>query len=463
MLNPKNIPNSNLPILVRAGLAAVRALVRLKAIGLALGSLVAGLFRPVGNLLTRLIILPTYKLFYGLQRRVGHFYRPAKNRTMFVLTNRYAVHLVVIAIAAVAGTVNFHIGEVRAEADTFGQRSIIYSLITKQEIEVIEEYANLEDVTNYAAVSSFGDDSLRAPVGGTTMPATQVATSGLTQNGLALSAPVGNVEPTAASAVPRTSIETYSVAEGDTLSTISQKFNISLNTLLWANNLTVRSVIKPGMSLTILPVTGVNHTVGKNETLSAVAKKYNVGTDVILAYNGLESADSLKIGQQLIIPGGEVKAPVPVSRPVAVRDIFTTAPAGSGSQVKPVASGKMIWPTDLRYIVRGLSLRHTGVDIDCNGHRDGSSTNDNYAALDGIVQFAGAKGGYGYAVEINHGDGLVTRYGHFHSLYVQKGDSVAAGAPLGRCGSTGNSTGTHLHFEVLANGKFMNPANYLSY
>lgn len=448
---------------MRIGLAGVRALVRLKAIILALVGLVASLFRPFGNLLMRVLILPLYRLSYGIRRRLGHFYRPAKNRTMFVLINRYAVHVVVIAIAIVAGTVNFHIGEVRAEADTFGQRSIIYSLITKQEIEVIEEYADFDTVTNYASVSSFADDSLHAPVGGTTAPPTQLAGSGLSQDGLALTAPTNNVTPTAASAVPRTSIETYRVAEGDTLSTISQRFNISLNTLLWANNLTVRSVIKPGTELTILPVTGVEHTIAKGETLSAVAKKYSVSTDVILTYNGLASADALKVGQSLIIPGGELRAPVPVSRPVAVRDIFTTAPAGSGSQVKPVAAGKMIWPTDLHYIVRGLSLRHTGMDIDCSGHGDGTSTNDNYAALDGIVQFAGAKGGYGYAVEINHGNGLVTRYGHFHSLYVQKGDTVTAGTPLGRCGSTGNSTGTHLHFEVIANGKFMNPANYLSY
>lgn len=413
----------------------------------------------------RYVVLPVYGVSYGLRRRLGNFYRPAKNRLMFLLTNRYAVHAVVIAIAVVAGVVNFNLGEVRAASDDFGQSSILYSLVTKQKVEVIEEYSTLDEATTYAAVSSFADESLHAPVGGTAELEPTTTLSGLSQNNVALSSPTTATaaEPVATPAAPRTGVITYTVATGDTLSTISQHFGISLNTLLWANGLTVRSVIKPGVSLTILPVSGVQHTVKSGDTLIAIAKKYGVGTDAILAYNNLSSTDALKIGQALIIPGGQQIAPAPSVNTVAVRDIFTKAPTGSGVTSTPAAGAKMIWPTDLHYVVRGLSLTHTGMDIDCNGHSDGSSTNDNYAAMDGIVQFAGAKSGYGYAVEINHGNGLVTRYGHFHALYVKKGDTVTAGTPLGRCGSTGNSTGTHLHFEVIVNGKFKNPANYLGY
>jgi len=435
----------------------------MKAVVLALLGLVATLLRPLGQLLLRLVVLPLYGLSYGIRRRMGNFYRPAKNRLMFLLTNRYAVHVVVIAIAVVAGTVNFGLGEVRAESDSFGQRSILYSIVTKQEVEVIEEYATIDGVTNYVAVSSFGDNSLHAPLGGSAAIEPTTSMSGLSQSGLALATPVSSSQPVVSPAAPRTSIQTYTVASGDTLSTISQKFDISLNTLLWANSLSVRSVIKPGATLTILPVTGVEHTVRSGDTLSAIAKKYSIGSEAILSYNNLGSADALKIGQDLIIPGGQQSAPVPVSRTVAVKDIFTSAPVGSGGATTPTSGAKMIWPTDLRYVVRGLSLYHTGVDIDCNGRRDGTSTNDNYSAMDGIVQFSGSKSGYGYAVEVDHGNGLITRYGHFHSLYVSKGDVVTTGTSLGRCGSTGNSTGTHLHFEVIANGKFKNPANYLGY
>ena len=428
---------------------------------MALVSLVFGAFRPVGRIFISLFVLPAYGLLYGFRRRFGRIYRPAKNRFMFFLTNRYAVHAVVIAIAVVAGTVNFRLGEVRAESEIFGQRSLLYGIVTQQEVEVIEEYADPVNMTDAVAVSAFGDDALHVSPGGATALAV-VEVDGLGQSGIALSSPVAETSARE-SAGPRTAVITYVVQTGDTLSTISEQFDISLNTLLWANSLSVRSVIKPGMELTILPVSGVQHTIGRGDTLSAIAKKYGVGTDAIIAYNGMDSSDTLKIGQQLIIPGGELIAPPPTTRPVAVRNIFTSAPAGSGGATTPTGGAKMVWPTDLHYIVRGLSWFHTGVDIDCNGRADGTSTNDNYAAADGIVQFSGVKRGYGYAVEINHGDGIVTRYGHFHSLYVKAGESVLAGTPLGRCGSTGNSTGTHLHFEVIANGAFKNPASYLGY
>lgn len=449
------------PFFVRAGLSVIRTLVRAKATLVAFASLVFGAFAPVGRFFVSVVVLPAYSLLYGFQRRFGRVYRPAKNRLMFFLTNRYTVHAVVIGLVLVTGVVNFRLGEVRAESDVFGQQSLLYGIVTKQEVEVIEEYADPLAMTESVTVSSFGDGALHVAPGGATALAVE-GTDGLGQRGIALTSPPSD-NTSQASAAPRSAVITYEVQTGDTLSTISEQFDISLNTLLWANGLTVRSVIKPGMELAILPVSGVQHTIRSGDTLSAIAKKYSVGTDAIVAFNGSGATDTLKIGQQLIVPGGELTAPAPTTRTVAVKNIFTTAPAGSGGATTPTGGAKMVWPTDLRYIVRGLSWFHSGTDIDCNGRADGTSTNDNYAAADGIVQFSGAKRGYGYTVEINHGNGLVTRYGHFHSLYVKAGESVSAGTPLGRCGSTGNSTGTHLHFEVIANGVFKNPASYLGY
>ncbi len=115
----------------------------------------------------------------------------------------------------------------------------------------------------------------------------------------------------------------------------------------------------------------------------------------------------------------------------------------------------MIWPTDLRTITQYYGWRHTGLDVDCH------FTHHNYAADDGYVQFAGWKGGYGLTVEINHGNGIVTRYGHHASLAVADGQQISQGTPLGVCGTTGRSTGTHLHFEVIRNGKFVNPLEYI--
>jgi LysM repeat protein len=449
------------PLFVRLGLRIIRLLVQIKAWFVSALNLAGRLFGPLFNLVLKFIVLPIYRLGYALKRRLGKFYRPAKNRLMWWLTNRHAVHAVVIAIAAVAGIVNLGLSEVRAEYDSFGQRSILYSLVTSQPVEVIEEYADLDEVALYSEVETYGQGVLRAPLTGAGSNALADELSFDTDD-LALTAPLVSAEPTAASRVPRTKAISYTVQSGDTLSTISQNFDISLNTLLWANSLTIRSLIKPGMELTILPVSGVQHVVKSGDTLTAIANKYNVSSDTILSYNHMADSAALSIGQNLIVPGGEVRAPAPV-RSVAVRDIFTSAPEGSGGSTTPTAGAQMVWPTDLHYVVRGLSWFHTGMDIDCNGRANGTSTNDNYAAMDGVVQFAGAKSGYGYAVEINHGNGLVTRYGHFYSLYVQKGDYVTAGGPLGRCGSTGNSTGTHLHFEVIANGRYRNPTDYLGY
>ena len=380
---------------------------------------------------------------------------------MFLVTNRYVVHATVVSIAVVAGVVNIQLTEVRAAAGTFGQQSLLYRIVTEEDVEVIEEFA--EPFGSSAAYADFGSSGvLKFSSGATISPSTNTAMA-LGGGSLTLTAP--NTDRSFAdSVVPRTATITYVVSEGDTLSTIAQKFGLSLTTVLWANNLTSRSLIKPGMSLAILPVDGVEHSVKSGDTLSSLAKKYNVEADAILAYNNIDSSAALQVGQKLLVPGGKVQAAPSVPRTtVAVRDVFTTAPSGSGGSTSLAPGAKMVWPTDLRYIVRKLSWFHTGWDIDCNGHADGTSTNDNYAAMDGTVQFAGAKSGYGLAVEINHGNGLVTRYGHFHTLYVKAGESITAGTPLGRCGSTGNSTGTHLHFEVIVNGAFQNPGAYLGY
>ncbi len=448
------------PIIVRAGLALIRGLVALKAVFLFVVKSLERVFLPFGKVLLRFIVLPIYGLFFGIKRQLGQFYRPAKNRLMFLLTNRYTVHATIVAIAVAAGVVNIQLTEVRAAADSFGQQSLLYNIVSEEEVEVIEETAESFEPPVSSTIAS-GVGFLKVSPGAIA-PITTTSSIALGAGGLALSTP-GSERAVPEPATPRSETITYKVEEGDTLSTIARKFGLSLNTVLWANNFTVRSLIKPGMELAILPVDGVEHTVKSGDTLSGLASKYDVAADEVLAYNNLESADALKIGQELIIPGGELKAPAPTTRTVAVRDIFTTAPTTSGSNASLAKGARMIWPTDLKYIVRKLSWFHTGWDIDCNGHSDGSSTNDNYAATDGIVQFAGSKGGYGIAVEINHGNGLVTRYGHFHSLYVRVGDSVSAGTPLGRCGSTGKSTGTHLHFEVIANGSFQNPGSYLGY
>lgn len=439
-------------VLARCGLGIIRLLVALKT---ASRFVVGGLAYPfslVWRFILPRVVVPVYHALYTVRRKVTHWYRPAKNRLMYAVANRHMFHAVTIAIAVVAGVVNFQLDDVRAE--TYGERSLMFSIVTNNAEQLIDQYVHVETVARTTPVKYLSSGVLTAPL------APGVSTEGMTRStvvGGALSSLTLAEE--SASIAPRENIEEYVVQDGDTLSTIAARYGISLNTLLWANSLTVRSIVKPGQALKILPVSGVAHTVKSGDTVARLAKSYGVSEDQILAYNNIDDAAGLQVSATLVIPGGELKAPAPTTRRQAVTSIFTSTP--STAAVKTSTGAKMIWPTDLTYIVRGRSWYHTGVDIDCNGHYNGTSTNDNYAAADGIVQFAGSKSGYGITVEINHGNGIVTRYGHHQSLYVTNGQSVSAGTPIGRCGSTGNSSGTHLHFEVVANGSFMNPLEYI--
>lgn len=419
--------------------------------------LVGKLLAPLFRFLLNYVVLPIYGVIFASQKRLSTWYRPAKNRFMFFLSNRYTIHGAVLLVVLVAVGVNLQFSQARAEADNFGEKSLLYAIVTDQSVEVIDQYADY----SRPVASQVIDASTLRPFVNTNTENPSIPTSLVLGEGILSQASVSTT--TADTLAPREGVVAHTVGAGDTLSTIAHKYGITLNTLLWANNLTVRSVIKPGDSLQILPVSGVIHTVKNGDTATAIAKKYAVNSADVLTYNKLASGSSLTVGAQLIIPGGEFQAPAPkpVVRTVAVKDIFTTPPSSSGTSGTKPATGKMFWPTDLKYVVRGLSWTHTGLDVDCDGHANGTSKNDNYAAADGIVQFSGTKRGYGNTVEINHGNGIVTRYGHFYQLYVKSGEQVTAGTPLGRCGSTGNSTGTHLHFEVIVNGKFKNPLDYL--
>ena len=231
-------------------------------------------------------------------------------------------------------------------------------------------------------------------------------------------------------------ISTYTVVAGDTFSEIASKNGISVNTVLWANNLTSKSTLKPGQTLVILPVTGIEHTVQKGETIASVAKKYGGSAEDIIAYNALES-DTLTVGDKIIIPDGE-----PAAAPVkAAVKISTTAkksvslPSVSGFS-NPVPSG----------ICTQGPHGNNGVDI---GAHAGAPI---YAAAAGTVIIAadngGWNGGFGNYVVINHANGTQTLYAHMTSTATSVGASVGKGELIGYVGMTGKATGNHLHFEV---------------
>lgn len=258
----------------------------------------------------------------------------------------------------------------------------------------------------------------------------------------------------------RTEIIEYTVQIGDTVSSIASRFGLTVNTVLWANNLSAYSLIRPGDTLSILPYSGLLYSVKSGDTISKIAKTYDISTENIIAQNKLNENIGLKIGQKLILPGAKK---ITTSSSVAktntnssytgvsvIKDLVKAPPATS-------SAGSMAWPAVGHRITQYFSWRHNGIDI---ANKVGTAI---YAAEAGTVEIAagGWNGGYGNTILINHGGGKKTRYGHLSKLYVEVGDKVEKGENIGAMGSTGRSTGSHLHFEIIINGTRYNPLNYV--
>jgi murein DD-endopeptidase MepM/ murein hydrolase activator NlpD len=238
----------------------------------------------------------------------------------------------------------------------------------------------------------------------------------------------------------RKEIQEYLVKEGDTLSSIAQKFGISLETLLWANNLNKNSNPKPGTKLIILPVDGVLHQVKSGDTLSEIAKKYQAKIEDIIAFNELEGENDIYIGDFLIIPGGKMPPP---PKPVKNKSysppslLTPSTPLANGYFICPVAGGCRI--------TQGLHFYNA---VDFSNGRCGEPI---LAVAGGRVLKAkyGWNGGAGNVVTILHPNGVVTMYAHLQSILVSAGDEVSQGQIIGTMGATGRATGCHLHFGVF--------------
>jgi murein DD-endopeptidase MepM/ murein hydrolase activator NlpD len=252
---------------------------------------------------------------------------------------------------------------------------------------------------------------------------------------------------------PRGEIAEYRVQAGDTVSGIAQKFEVSIDTIRWANDLESIAAIKPGQILKIPPVTGVVHKVKKGDTVYSLAKYYQTEAQGIVdfPFNTFvnDEAFELAVGQVLTIPDGVKPKEIPWSPTVAIAR--RTPDAGS-----VVASGLFVWPAS-GIISQGFRWYHRAMDI------ANKLLPPVLAADSGKVVAAGflLGSGYGNRVMIDHGNGFVTLYGHLSRIYVEAGQNVKKGDQIGQMGSTGRSTGPHLHFEIRKNGNLLNPFDFL--
>ena len=253
---------------------------------------------------------------------------------------------------------------------------------------------------------------------------------------------------------PKGEVTEYRVQEGDTVSSIAVKFGVSIDTIMWENNLKSVDAIKPKQILKILPVSGVKHKVKRGETIYSIAKDYQVDAQNIIDYpfNTFSNDETfaLSAGQELVIPDG-------IKPKEVVIDIRYTATRTVAPIPGVVGEGNFMWPTS-----GGISQKHSWYHqaVDISNHSNPAIV----AAQGGTVVTAGWNGGgYGNYVIIDHGNGYKTLYAHMlnNSIAVKPGQKVNQGQKLGTMGSTGRSTGTHLHFEVIGPGGKLNPLSVL--
>ena len=275
---------------------------------------------------------------------------------------------------------------------------------------------------------------------------------------------------------PRFEVTRYTVQAGDTIFGIADKFGLSPSSILWGNLNTLADnpeLIQPGQVLNILPEDGIYYQWHAGDGLNGVARGYGVTPDDIINYPGNHldsntigdySHPNIAVGTWLIIPGG-FRNFITWSAPTISR--FNPGSAhlyGPGACSKPtdgaVGTGTFTFPT-VDHWLSGYdytpAANHPAVDF------GGAMGNAIYAADNGVIVYAGWNDwGYGNVTVIDHGNGYQTLYGHQSRILVQCGQSVYKGQLIGNMGSTGNSSGPHLHFEMWYNGSHVNPHDYLA-
>ncbi len=255
-------------------------------------------------------------------------------------------------------------------------------------------------------------------------------------------------------------ISEYTVQPGDALFSIAKQFNIKPETLLWANSDILGDSpdsLRVGQELKVPPVDGVYYQVQEGDTLASIADKFSANLDDVLNWPGNNidlTSEQVKPGDYVMVVGGHREFVQWIIPTVARGASGTSNIGGSTCPAGPVGSGAFIWPTTNHYLSgNDYWSGHLGIDIAAGL---GAPV---WAADAGVVTIAqgGWNGGYGNVVMIDHGNGYVTVYGHLSVINVVPCQGVSSGQLIGQAGSTGNSTGPHLHFEVRLNGGFVDP------
>ncbi len=240
------------------------------------------------------------------------------------------------------------------------------------------------------------------------------------------------------------SFQTYKVRQGDTISGIAKKFGLTnISTLISVNDIGNVRQLAAGQKLRIPSIDGIVYTVKKGDSLSGITGKYKISLEQLLDVNELTS-ETLTAGQQLFLPGAAMDAN---SLRNAMGELFRM----------PIAA-KFRWSSPYGYRIdpiAGVKSFHTGTDMAC------PTGTPILAAMSGKVTTTGINRVYGNYVIIDHGNGYQTLYAHMSKIIASKGQWVSQGTRIGLVGSTGYSTGPHLHFTVYKKGKLVDPMTVL--
>lgn len=244
----------------------------------------------------------------------------------------------------------------------------------------------------------------------------------------------------------------YVVKDGDSLWSVANAFDLDVNTLFGCNKISDSDVLKVGTTLRVPNQDGIYVKIRPNQTVAKLAKEYSIFPEAIYSANEMKEGASLAQGAEVFLPGAKVVAFVESGKgkSAIARNVKekVSVQRGLGWPVVGKISSSFGWRRDP---VRGGRDFHTGLDIRAPYGRT------IVAAASGTVVYSGWMGGYGKAIVISHPSGMTTLYGHCSKLVAQKGQKVQRGTKIAHIGSTGRSTGNHVHFEVRRGGSLVNP------
>ncbi len=263
------------------------------------------------------------------------------------------------------------------------------------------------------------------------------------------------------SATTDTSSQTYVVRAGETLAEIAIRYNTTVDGIATASGISDPSRIYPGQVLTIsspgaaardYPAeSATSHTVRQGETLGGIALRYGVTLSALATANGITNPSRIYPGQTLSIPSTSAGA-------ASTRYVSYGPGLCTSEEIEHTGSGYFIRPMRGYVISQYFHPWHPGIDLAIPA---GSKV---YAVDGGTVVYAGwNSAGYGNLIVLDHGNGWRTFYAHLSQINVECGEWVPRGSIIGASGNTGNSTGPHLHFEMLRYGVPVNPAGYLGF